>query len=162
MSATLLKQGRLETALVGRGLEGFQQRVEVELQLSGVIELDAVRWRFSARVSRGIVRPRVVRADEPGFVLAGASYGTAGSMRVRRCFGFSRPDFSRGCGSGTASPALDSMWRNGGPRTGSQEPFLLCSCGQGSQKNLQSRFCEQKATASTWLATSARTDARSR
>jgi RecA/RadA recombinase len=42
MAATLLKQGRLETALVGRGLEGFQQRVEVELQPSGVMELDAV------------------------------------------------------------------------------------------------------------------------
>src|SRR6266571_8986225 len=42
MAATLLKQGRLETALVGRGLEGFQRRVEVELQPSGVMELDAV------------------------------------------------------------------------------------------------------------------------
>jgi recombination protein RecA len=42
MGATLLKQGRLETALVGRGLEGFQQRVEVELQPSGIAELDAV------------------------------------------------------------------------------------------------------------------------
>src|SRR4029077_14435686 len=42
MGATLLKQRRLETALVGRGLEGFQQRVEVELQPSGVMELDAV------------------------------------------------------------------------------------------------------------------------
>src|ERR1700751_550379 len=42
MSATLLKQGRLETALVGRGLEGIQQRIEVELQPSGVTELDAV------------------------------------------------------------------------------------------------------------------------
>jgi recombination protein RecA len=42
MGATLLKQGRLETALVGRGLEGFQHRVEVELQPSGVTELDAV------------------------------------------------------------------------------------------------------------------------
>src|SRR6202008_5085146 len=42
MSATLLKQGRLETALVGRGLEGFQHRVPVELQPSGVTELDAV------------------------------------------------------------------------------------------------------------------------
>src|SRR5947209_20555036 len=42
MAATLLKQGRLETALVGRGLEGFQRRVEVELQPSGVTELDAV------------------------------------------------------------------------------------------------------------------------
>src|SRR5439155_15995463 len=42
MSATLLKQGRLETALVGRGLEGFQRRVQVELQPSGVMELDAV------------------------------------------------------------------------------------------------------------------------
>src|SRR6266478_2178106 len=42
MDATLLKHGRLETALVGRGLEGFQQRVEVELQPSGVMELDAV------------------------------------------------------------------------------------------------------------------------
>ncbi len=42
MCATLLKQGRLETALVGRGLEGFQRRVEVELQSSGATELDAV------------------------------------------------------------------------------------------------------------------------
>ena len=42
MVATLLKQGRLETALVGRGLEGFQRRVEVELQPSGITELDAV------------------------------------------------------------------------------------------------------------------------
>src|ERR1700739_473708 len=37
-----LKQWKLGTALVGRGLEGFQQRVEVELQPSGVMELDAV------------------------------------------------------------------------------------------------------------------------
>src|SRR5947209_11278278 len=42
MAATLLKQGRLETALVGRGLEGFQNRAAVELQSSGVTELDAV------------------------------------------------------------------------------------------------------------------------
>ncbi len=42
MIATPLKQWKLETALVGRGLEGFQQRVEVELQPSGVAELDAV------------------------------------------------------------------------------------------------------------------------
>src|ERR1700687_827007 len=42
MGATVLKQGRLETALVGRGLQGFQRRVEVELQPSGVGELDAV------------------------------------------------------------------------------------------------------------------------
>jgi len=42
MIATPLKQWKLETALVGRGLEGFQQRVEVELQPSGVMELDAV------------------------------------------------------------------------------------------------------------------------
>jgi recombination protein RecA len=40
MGATL-KLGRLET-LVGRGLEGFQQRVEVELQPSGIAELDAL------------------------------------------------------------------------------------------------------------------------
>src|ERR1700674_3250677 len=42
MGATVLKQGRLETALVGRGLQGFQRRVEVELQPSGVTELDEV------------------------------------------------------------------------------------------------------------------------
>jgi recombination protein RecA len=42
MAAIPLKQGRLETALIGRGLEGFQRRVEVELQPSGVTELDAV------------------------------------------------------------------------------------------------------------------------
>src|SRR5215472_2813932 len=42
MAATLVKQGRVETALIGRGLEGFQRRVEVELQPSGIAELDAV------------------------------------------------------------------------------------------------------------------------
>jgi recombination protein RecA len=42
MTATLPKQGKFETALIGRGLEGFQRRVEVELQPSGVAELDAV------------------------------------------------------------------------------------------------------------------------
>src|SRR5467141_1443389 len=42
MVAIPLKQGRLETGLIGRGLEGFQRRVEVELQPSGVGELDAV------------------------------------------------------------------------------------------------------------------------
>src|SRR5262252_185918 len=42
MAAIPLKQGKLETALIGRGLEGFQRRVEVELQPSGVAELDAV------------------------------------------------------------------------------------------------------------------------
>src|SRR5215469_6131412 len=42
MAATLLKHGRLEAGLIGRGLEGFQRRVEVELQPSGVAELDAV------------------------------------------------------------------------------------------------------------------------
>jgi len=38
----LLRHGKLETALIGRGLEGFQRRVEVELQPSGIAELDAV------------------------------------------------------------------------------------------------------------------------
>ncbi len=42
MVAIPLKQGRIETALIGRGLEGFQHRVEVELQPSGITELDAV------------------------------------------------------------------------------------------------------------------------
>src|SRR5437879_2408744 len=42
MVAIPLKQGKLETGLIGRGLEGFQRRVEVELQPSGVGELDAV------------------------------------------------------------------------------------------------------------------------
>src|ERR1700687_4937893 len=42
MGATVLKQGRLETALVGRGLQGFQRRVEVEHQPSGLGELDSV------------------------------------------------------------------------------------------------------------------------
>src|SRR5215470_10669821 len=41
MISPSLKHGRYE-ALVGRGLEGFQRRVEVELQPSGVAELDAV------------------------------------------------------------------------------------------------------------------------
>ena len=41
MFAPSLKQGRYE-ALIGRGLEGFQRRSVVELQPSGVAELDAV------------------------------------------------------------------------------------------------------------------------
>src|SRR5437660_9450697 len=42
MIALLRKQGKLDTGLIGRGLEGFQNRVAVELQPSGVTELDAV------------------------------------------------------------------------------------------------------------------------
>src|SRR5467141_3142106 len=43
MSALLLKQQRqFETGLVGRGLEGFQNRATVELQPSGVTALDKV------------------------------------------------------------------------------------------------------------------------
>src|SRR5580693_402049 len=42
MTAISLKQRKFETGLVGRGLEGFQNRAIVELQSSGVIELDAV------------------------------------------------------------------------------------------------------------------------
>src|SRR5438132_6307711 len=42
MTAVSLKQGKFETGLVGRGLEGFQNRAAVELQSSGVTELDAV------------------------------------------------------------------------------------------------------------------------
>ena len=42
MSALPLKQGRIETGRIGRGLEGFQNRLPVELQPSGVSELDEV------------------------------------------------------------------------------------------------------------------------
>src|SRR5438477_10153427 len=42
MIALSLKQGKLDTGLIGRGLEGFQNRAAVELQSSGVTELDAV------------------------------------------------------------------------------------------------------------------------
>jgi recombination protein RecA len=42
MIASSLKQGKFETGLIGRGLEGFQNRAAVELQSSGVTELDAV------------------------------------------------------------------------------------------------------------------------
>ena len=42
MVAIPLKQGRIETGRIGRGLEGFRRRAEVELQPSGVAELDAV------------------------------------------------------------------------------------------------------------------------
>src|SRR5229473_7803777 len=42
MIAISLKQGKFETGLIGRGLEGFQIRATVGLQPSGVTELDAV------------------------------------------------------------------------------------------------------------------------
>src|SRR5690349_50872 len=42
MIALSRKPGKLDTGLIGRGLEGFQNRVAVELQPSGVTELDAV------------------------------------------------------------------------------------------------------------------------
>jgi recombination protein RecA len=42
MIAVSLKQGKFETSLIGRGLEGFQNGAAVELQPSGVTELDAV------------------------------------------------------------------------------------------------------------------------
>src|SRR2546429_2066483 len=41
MIAPSRKQGRYE-AFIGRGLEGFQRRSVVELQLSGIAELDSV------------------------------------------------------------------------------------------------------------------------
>jgi len=42
MIAISLKQGKFDAGLIGRGLEGFQNRTPVELQPSGVMELDAV------------------------------------------------------------------------------------------------------------------------
>src|SRR6266699_1348392 len=42
MIALSRKLGKLDTGLIGRGLEGFQNRAAVELQSSGVTELDAV------------------------------------------------------------------------------------------------------------------------
>ena len=42
MVAIPLKQGRIGTGFVGRGLEGFRNRASVALQPSGVAELDAV------------------------------------------------------------------------------------------------------------------------
>jgi recombination protein RecA len=42
MIATSLKQRKFEAGFIGRGLEGFQRRAAVELQPSGVAELDAV------------------------------------------------------------------------------------------------------------------------
>ena len=42
MAAISLKRGKFGTGLIGRGLEGFQSRPAVELQPSGVTELDAV------------------------------------------------------------------------------------------------------------------------
>src|SRR5437879_11728713 len=42
MIALSRKPGKLDTGLIGRGLDGFQNRASVELQPSGVTELDAV------------------------------------------------------------------------------------------------------------------------
>ena len=42
MSAIPLKQGKFRTGLIGRGLAGFQNRTEAELQPSGITELDRV------------------------------------------------------------------------------------------------------------------------
>lgn len=42
MMALSLKPGKFETGFIGRGLEGFQNRAAMELQPSGVTELDAV------------------------------------------------------------------------------------------------------------------------
>src|SRR5712692_9641468 len=42
MIALSRKHGKLDTGLIGRGLEGFQNRASVEFQPSGVTELDAV------------------------------------------------------------------------------------------------------------------------
>jgi recombination protein RecA len=42
MTAIPLKQGKVDAGLIGRGLEGFQNRAAVGLQPSGVTELDAV------------------------------------------------------------------------------------------------------------------------
>jgi recombination protein RecA len=51
MTAILIKQGKFEAGLVGRGLEGFQNRPEVELQPTGIAELDTVLGGGFARGS---------------------------------------------------------------------------------------------------------------
>ena len=68
MIALSRKPGKLDTGLIGRGLEGFQNRATVELQASGVAELDAVAR--PPRVSRGIVRSCFLRTDELGVLFA--------------------------------------------------------------------------------------------
>src|SRR5712692_11141859 len=52
MAAMGLTRGKIETGLIGRGLEGFQNRAAVELQPSGVMELDAVLGGGFPRGSR--------------------------------------------------------------------------------------------------------------
>src|SRR5580704_17883887 len=42
MTAILIKARKFDAALIGRGLEGFQNRAAVELQPSGITQLDAV------------------------------------------------------------------------------------------------------------------------
>src|SRR5713226_7140198 len=118
------------------------------------------RWWFSPRVPRGIVRPCFIRADKSRFLLTRAVHGAAGSLRLRRCFGFARSDFSGACGSGTPATALDSMRRYRGPWTGFQSVFVHCSSGERNRKNWRVRFREQETAARTRQASPARIDAR--
>src|SRR2546429_8928811 len=100
MSATLLKQGRLETALVGRGLEGFQQRVEVELQPSGVMELDAV---LAGGFPRGalveLCGPASSRRTSLAFSLLAQATERQGACAVVDVLGSLRPLFLPAAGS---------------------------------------------------------------
>jgi len=82
MIALSRKPGQLDTGLIGRGLEGFQNRASVEFQPSGVTELDPV---LGGGFPRGSLVELCGTASSGRTSLAFSllSHGTTASLRVR-------------------------------------------------------------------------------
>jgi len=129
MIALSRKPGKLDTGLIGRGLEGFQNRAAVELQPSGVTELDAVLGGGFRGVSRGIVCPASSGRTSLAFSLL--AQATDGRKRVRlsmfripstRFLSRLREWNFRDCSGFDAE-------RNRRRRTGPQGILVLCYCG---------------------------------
>jgi len=163
MSALSRKAGKFEAGLIGRGLEGFQNRASVELQPSGVTELDAV-------LGGGFPRGSLVELCGPassGRTSLACSLLAQATERQEACAFVDVSDSLDPMSLAAAGVELPRLlWIRCGEMAG-QDPDLKSSsyfapADKEIRKKPQSRFCEQKASASTWLATSARTDARNR
>jgi len=156
MIALSRKPGKLDTGLIGRGLEDFRTAPPSNFSRVALRNL----MRYLVAVFRGglswnccaLLRP-VGRASRSRCLRKQRN----DRKRVRlSMFRILSTPFSLAA-AGVELPRL--LWircgETGNRGPGSQGVFVLCSCGQRNRKNSQSRFREQEANASTWLAASA-------
>ena len=130
MTALSLKQGKFDAGLVGRGLEGFQNRAAVELQPSGVTELDAV-------LGGGFPRGSLVELCGPassGRTSLAFSLLAQATERQEACAFVDVSDSLDPVSLAAAGVELPRLlWircgETGGRRTGPQGVLVLCYCG---------------------------------